>query len=303
MRSSAENGRSAAGRPVRKAYSPAYDGRRRRCSPRLGSCCPRKSGWWSCQRTARWRLSPGSPWRTWPPIRSLPSTPFPAPRRPTCGRRRPRPFATIEVTNTDEWFIAIALGEGVGSPRRPLQATTRTVPNQCPGVHIESSSWYCAHPERCWMRWSPAFAVVPFGGVHRVHVRDGGRVPQPCLPGRAWTVRCPAHHSGDAGAVPSVAGSGARGRVARSRWRRHRDGTSFVRRGEGLAPVLVAPHRGVGRIDGDDRQVHLGGHGDQPGFELAGGDAGDELPSARTHRSASHRSRHCSTVSWAAWRL
>ncbi|MDQ0604855.1 hypothetical protein QF037_009200 [Streptomyces canus] len=34
----------------------------------------------------------------------------------------------------------------------------------------------CAHPERCWMRRSPAFAVAPSGCVHRAHAprRVGG---------------------------------------------------------------------------------------------------------------------------------
>ena len=48
--------------------------------------------------------------------------------------------------------------------------------------------------------------------------------------------------------------------------------------GQGLGPVLGSPHRRVSRIDGDDREAVFGGHGDEPGFELAGRDAGDELP-------------------------
>src|SRR5688500_1532388 len=45
-----------------------------------------------------------------------------------------------------------------------------------------------------------------------------------------------------------------------------------------LAPVLLAPPRGVGRIDRDDHQAQLGGHGDKPGLELACGHAGNQLP-------------------------
>ena len=47
--------------------------------------------------------------------------------------------------------------------------------------------------------------------------------------------------------------------------------------GEGLLPVLGAPPGGVGRVDGDDADAEFGGHGDQPGPELAGGHAGDQL--------------------------
>lgn len=48
--------------------------------------------------------------------------------------------------------------------------------------------------------------------------------------------------------------------------------------GQRLAPVLVAPHRGVCRIDGHDGDAVFGGHGNNAGLELAGGHAGDELP-------------------------
>src|SRR4051812_47323607 len=41
-----------------------------------------------------------------------------------------------------------------------------------------------------------------------------------------------------------------------------------VRRGEGLLPVLGAPLRGVGRVDGDDSDTRLVGHRRQPGAEL-----------------------------------
>lgn len=56
---------------------------------------------------------------------------------------------------------------------------------------------------------------------------------------------------------------------------------SFLR-GEGLLPVLIAPHRCVRRVHGNDRQAVFGRHGHEPGLELAGGDAGDELPEALT---------------------
>lgn len=42
--------------------------------------------------------------------------------------------------------------------------------------------------------------------------------------------------------------------------------------------MLVAPHRGVCRVDGDDGDAVFGGHGDDAGLELAGGHTGDELP-------------------------
>ena len=45
-----------------------------------------------------------------------------------------------------------------------------------------------------------------------------------------------------------------------------------------LLPVLGAPLGGVGRVHGHDRQTGFGRHGDEPGLELAGGDARDELP-------------------------
>jgi hypothetical protein len=48
-------------------------------------------------------------------------------------------------------------------------------------------------------------------------------------------------------------------------------------RGHGLLPVLCAPPGGVGRVNGHDREAEFGGHGDEPGLELAGGDAGDQL--------------------------
>ncbi|MFF3359878.1 hypothetical protein ACFYWN_46755, partial [Streptomyces sp. NPDC002917] len=44
-----------------------------------------------------------------------------------------------------------------------------TVPNQCPGVSLVPMSQYCAHPERFWMRWSPAFSLSLSGDAHRVH--------------------------------------------------------------------------------------------------------------------------------------
>ncbi|MFC5752394.1 hypothetical protein, partial [Actinomadura rugatobispora] len=48
--------------------------------------------------------------------------------------------------------------------------------------------------------------------------------------------------------------------------------------GEGLAPVFIAPDRGVRRVHRDDGEVLLGGHRDQSGFEPAGRECGDELP-------------------------
>src|SRR3954453_6843847 len=46
--------------------------------------------------------------------------------------------------------------------------------------------------------------------------------------------------------------------------------------GKRLLPVLRAPAAGVGGVDRDDGDVLLGGHRHQPGFELRGGEAGDE---------------------------
>ncbi|WP_078850835.1 response regulator [Streptomyces sp. NRRL S-15] len=51
----------------------------------------------------------------------------------------------------------------------PQALETLTVPKQCPGVGLGPRSRNCAYPERCWMRWSPAFSLSPSGGVHRVH--------------------------------------------------------------------------------------------------------------------------------------
>jgi hypothetical protein len=45
-----------------------------------------------------------------------------------------------------------------------------------------------------------------------------------------------------------------------------------------LPPVPATPLGGAGGIDRDDRQTKLGGHGDEPGLELARRDAGDQLP-------------------------
>ncbi len=42
--------------------------------------------------------------------------------------------------------------------------------------------------------------------------------------------------------------------------------------------MLGAPHRGVGGIDSDHTDTGLGAHAEQAGAELAGGDAGDQLP-------------------------
>lgn len=42
---------------------------------------------------------------------------------------------------------------------------------------------------------------------------------------------------------------------------------SFLR-GEGLLPVLIAPHRRVRRVHGNDRQAVFGRHGHEPGLEL-----------------------------------
>ncbi|GGU70450.1 hypothetical protein GCM10010211_40140 [Streptomyces albospinus] len=39
----------------------------------------------------------------------------------------------------------------------------------------------------------------------------------------------------------------------------------------GPVPVLGAPHRGVGRVDGDDGDAESGRHGHQPGPQFGGG--------------------------------
>ncbi len=51
-----------------------------------------------------------------------------------------------------------------------------------------------------------------------------------------------------------------------------------TRGGQWFLPVLSTPQAGVGRVDRDNTQALFGGHGDQPGLELPGGHAGDELP-------------------------
>ncbi|GAA3848159.1 hypothetical protein GCM10023083_91000 [Streptomyces phyllanthi] len=58
---------------------------------------------------------------------------------------------------------------GEADCRTTTYGSSSTVPKQCPGVTFAANSRNCAHPERCWMRWSPAFAVSPSGCVHRVH--------------------------------------------------------------------------------------------------------------------------------------
>ncbi len=69
-----------------------------------------------------------------------------------------------------------ALDEATRAALRPVlsgaeaRARISTVPNQWSGVSLGPTSRYCAHPERFWMHWLPAFPVVsPLGGVHRVH--------------------------------------------------------------------------------------------------------------------------------------
>src|SRR3954469_719690 len=57
-------------------------------------------------------------------------------------------------------------------------------------------------------------------------------------------------------------------------------GNLASRRGEWFLPVLGAPAAGVGGVDRDDGDVLLGGHRHQPGFELRGGEAGDEAAEA-----------------------
>ena len=87
---------------------------------------------------------------------------------------------------------------------------------------------HCGHPERFWVSWSPAYSPRPATRIVSV-VRDcGGGFPHaretPVRPGRS---DARAHRSGVHGAVSSVAGSGALGRVARPRCSRHRAGWSF----------------------------------------------------------------------------
>ncbi|WP_443079741.1 hypothetical protein [Streptomyces sp. NBC_01717] len=55
-------------------------------------------------------------------------------------------------------------------------------------------------------------------------------------------------------------------------------GHHSARGGQGFLPVLGTPQAGVGRVDRDDRKTLFSGHRDQPGLELPGRHAGDELP-------------------------
>src|SRR4051794_37580531 len=57
-------------------------------------------------------------------------------------------------------------------------------------------------------------------------------------------------------------------------------GNRASRGGQRFLPVLGAPAAGVGGIDRHDRDVLFGGHRHQPGFELRGGEAGDEAAEA-----------------------
>ena len=50
--------------------------------------------------------------------------------------------------------------------------------------------------------------------------------------------------------------------------------------GQWFLPVLGAPPARVGGVDRDDRDVLLGGHRHQPGFQLRGGEAGEQAAEA-----------------------
>nr|WP_219094003.1 hypothetical protein [Streptomyces sp. JJ38] len=92
----------------------------------------------------------------------------------------------VRILNSVAWYgpgtvkaraVAAEPAAGSGAVRRTRRrpppgdktAGNQTVPEQDPGVTSDATSRNCAHPERCWMRWSPAFSLSPFGYVHRVH--------------------------------------------------------------------------------------------------------------------------------------
>jgi hypothetical protein len=67
------------------------------------------------------------------------------------------------------------VGEDLFTPRGfqgvllGTRTARKTVPKQCSGVRRGPTSRNCAHPERCWMRWSPAFSLSRSGDVPRAH--------------------------------------------------------------------------------------------------------------------------------------
>jgi len=77
-----------------------------------------------------------------------------------------------------------------------------------------------------------------------------------------------------------------------------RVGSPLLQRG---APVLGAPAAGVGRVHADDRDAAPGGHGGQPGAELAGGRC-DARKSTRfpLRRNASQPPSQGRPLVWAA---
>jgi hypothetical protein len=79
------------------------------------------------------------------------------------------PTGTGRKRWTMRWKDALQAFDIAFDGRLSIGRRQLTVPKQCPGVAFAASSRNCARPERCWMRWSPAFAVSRSGCVHHVH--------------------------------------------------------------------------------------------------------------------------------------
>ena len=145
--------------------------------------------------------------------------------------------------------------------------------------------------------------MLPTPGTARIPNGVGcAGLPRSLCPGPAACIVCTFRDGWAGSLTPSWAWSGLGGPMPRSialvlrgRWRPSpdrvpegaspdRDASGIVTghlsflRGEGLLPVLLAPHRRVRRVYGNNRQAVFGRHGHEPGLELAG----DELPEALT---------------------
>jgi hypothetical protein len=101
-------------------------------------------------------------------------------------------------------------------PGRPLRPPTRSPRHWAatpPAPPSRSESWLGARPERCWVRWLPAFAYLVAAPVVRVVRFEVGGFPlvfprargHPARPGRS---DAPHHRSGGAGAVAPDAPQG-----------------------------------------------------------------------------------------------
>ncbi len=143
----------------------------------------------------------------------------------------------------DPSLITADISNGVGCPGRPRTCRVR---------------W---HASCAWSGNAGAGSLAPEG------LRSGLGGPMPVTITLVVTGRCrPTPDRMLLGASPD---RDARGIVT---------GRPAVLGGEGFLPVLRATHRGVRRIDGNNRDAGRVSHRRQPGAELSGRHTGDDLP-------------------------